>query len=463
VRQFGLGPGDGPSGEDWRGPVSGARWIRGASITDWMPGPLSPLFETAFVPQAEVVMQDLCRELRLRLPRPFLAVIGGRLYLRGDSYLRPGLFLVPFTYFRFALRLERRWRAEWLPELRATSERWERDLEDLEDGDLLRGIDELARAGARYWRAAYLPRFAGFSEQLFTVYYSLIATNDDPHLAVLLGGTADVDGAIAARTAPHLDFVNPTAAELGAPTRAPFPSSAREDAAAAGARVNKRLGPVRRWLFGVLWRWARHWASLREESMLYMGYAWPPLRRVVAEWERRHGLEEGLAYFLRRDELNSSPDAATAVERRAQWRRRRRTPAPLMLPAPFRMLGLSMERYLAGGQAKGDEDLVRGVGVSPGVVSGRACVLFSPVDAHRMQPGGVLVAPLTNPAWTPLMASAVAIVTDTGGPLSHASIVAREFGVPAVVGTGDATWLLEHGTHITVDGNNGTVTRAPQQ
>ena len=121
-----------------------------------------------------------------------------------------------------------------------------------------------------------------------------------------------------------------------------------------------------------------------------------------------------------------------------------------------------MERYLAGGRAKGDEDLVRGVGVSPGLASGRACVLFSPADADRMEPGGVLVAPLTNPAWTPLMAVAAAIVTDTGGPLSHASIVAREFGVPAVVGTGDATCLIEHGTQITVDGDNGTVTRTTQ-
>ena len=463
MRPFDLGSGDESPAEDWTGPVPGARWIRGASITDWMPGPLSPLFETTFVPQAEVVMQDLCRELRLRLPKPFLAVIGGRLYLRGDSYLRPSLFLVPFTYFRFALRLERRWRAEWLPELRATSERWERDPEGLGDGELLRGIDELARAGARYWRAAYIPRFAGFSEQIFTIYYELIATSDDPHPAVLLGGTADVDGAIAARTAPHLDFVNPTAAELDTSARGPFPSSTSEDAAAAAGRIGDRLGPAQRRLFNVIWRWARHWASLREESMLYMGYAWPPLRRLVAEWERRNGLEKGLAYFLRRDELHSPPDSAAAAERQAQWRRRRHTPAPLMLPAPFRMLGLSMDRYLAGGRAKGDDDLVRGVGVSPGIASGRACVLFSPVDADRMEPGGVLVAPLTNPAWTPLMASAAAIVTDTGGPLSHASIVAREFGVPAVVGTGDATWLIEHGTQITVDGDRGTVRRTEER
>ena len=458
MRTFGLGSDGESSGEDWTGPVPGARWVRGASITDWMPGPLSALFETTFVPQAEIVMQDLCHELRLRLPRPFLAVIGGRLYLRADSYLRPGLFLVPFMYFRFALRLERRWRAEWLPELRAASERWEREPHELDDDEVLRGIDELAWAGARYWRAAYLPRFAGFAEQLFTIFYSMVAREDDPHPGVLFGGTADVGGAIAARTAPHLDFVNATAAELNAPVLE-RPRSTRNDAAAAAAQVAERLGPVRRRLFGALWRWARHWSSLREESMLYMGYAWPPLRRLVAEYERRHGLEEGLGYFLRREELSSSPDGGKAVKRQAQWRRRRQEPAPLMLPVPFRMLGLSMERVLAGGRAKGDKDLVRGVGVSPGIASGRACVLFSPEEAERMESGGILVAPLTNPAWTPLMSVAAAIVTDTGGPLSHSSIVAREFGVPAVVGTGDATCLIEHGSQITVDGDHGTVTR----
>lgn len=428
-----------------------------------MPGPLSPLFETTFVPQAEVVMQDLCRDLHLRLPRPFLAVIGGRLYLRGDSFFSAGLLLVPFSYLRFVIRLERRWRDEWLPELRATADKWEADPGDLGDADVLSGIDELTRAGARYWRAAYLPRFAGISEQLFTSYYRLVATDDDPHVAVLLGGTANVAAAVSARTAAHLDFVNPTAAELDQPGHQPSIAPRGPDAVTAAATVTKRLGLLRRWLFVSLWRWARHWARLREESMLYMGYAWPPLRILVAEYERRQGLADGLAYFLRRDELEGTvPHASTtAAERRAVWQRRRHAGAPLMLPAPFRMLGINIERYLAGGRSEGD-GVIRGVGVSPGSVTARACVVFSPADADRMESGGVLVAPLTNPAWIPLMAIASAIVTDTGGPLSHASIVAREFGIPAVVATGDATNLLEHNCTVTVDGDSGTVTLASE-
>ena len=71
--------------------------------------------------------------------------------------------------------------------------------------------------------------------------------------------------------------------------------------------------------------------------------------------------------------------------------------------------------------------------------------------------GDVLVAKLTTPAWTPLFARVAAIVTDVGGPLSHGSIVAREYGIPAVLGTGNATQLIQDGQTITVDGDNGMV------
>jgi pyruvate,water dikinase len=75
-----------------------------------------------------------------------------------------------------------------------------------------------------------------------------------------------------------------------------------------------------------------------------------------------------------------------------------------------------------------------------------------------MRPGDVLVALLTTPAWTPLFAMASAIVTDIGGPLSHSSIVAREYGIPAVLGTGVATRRIRSRQTIRVDGGAGTVT-----
>jgi phosphoenolpyruvate synthase/pyruvate phosphate dikinase len=79
-------------------------------------------------------------------------------------------------------------------------------------------------------------------------------------------------------------------------------------------------------------------------------------------------------------------------------------------------------------------------------------------DFTRMRPGNVLVASATTPAWTPLFAMAAAIVTDIGGPLSHGSIVAREYGIPAVMGTGIATRRIRDGQTVTVDGGAGVVT-----
>jgi pyruvate,water dikinase len=86
-----------------------------------------------------------------------------------------------------------------------------------------------------------------------------------------------------------------------------------------------------------------------------------------------------------------------------------------------------------------------------------ARVLHGPQDFDRMRPGDVLVAGTTTPAWTPLFAMASAVVTDIGGPLSHGSIVAREYGIPAVMGTGVATKRIRDGQTITVDGGAGTV------
>jgi pyruvate,water dikinase len=91
-------------------------------------------------------------------------------------------------------------------------------------------------------------------------------------------------------------------------------------------------------------------------------------------------------------------------------------------------------------------------------VTAPARLLAGPEDFATMQPGEVLVARMTTPAWTPLFAMASAVVTDVGGPLSHSSIVAREYGIPAVLGTGVATQRLASGQLIHVDGDAGTVT-----
>ncbi|MFC5823773.1 PEP/pyruvate-binding domain-containing protein [Nonomuraea insulae] len=113
--------------------------------------------------------------------------------------------------------------------------------------------------------------------------------------------------------------------------------------------------------------------------------------------------------------------------------------------------------YDAHGAAAPVSDTVTGFPGAPGVVEGIARVISGPEDGERLKPGEILVTTLTNVGWTPMFPRAAAVVTDMGAPLSHASIVARELGIPAVVGTGNATMRLHDGDRIRVDGERGTV------
>jgi pyruvate,water dikinase len=98
-----------------------------------------------------------------------------------------------------------------------------------------------------------------------------------------------------------------------------------------------------------------------------------------------------------------------------------------------------------------------GIAGCPGVARGRARVVLDPLDPRGLAPGDVLGAPITDPAWTPLFVAAEAVVVDVGAELSHAIIVARELGIPAVVSVTGATRSISDGAVLEVDGNAGVV------
>ena len=102
-------------------------------------------------------------------------------------------------------------------------------------------------------------------------------------------------------------------------------------------------------------------------------------------------------------------------------------------------------------------DTLKGVSGSNGTAVGRVCIIHSPAEFYKMKKGDILVCELTDPEWTPLFSLASAVVADTGSSLSHAAIVAREFGIPAVLGVGFATTSFKDGQTIKVDGDRGTV------
>ena len=111
------------------------------------------------------------------------------------------------------------------------------------------------------------------------------------------------------------------------------------------------------------------------------------------------------------------------------------------------------------GAADSADGSLKGMSASPGLVEGVARVIFSPDQIGEIQEGEILVAPLTAPSWAPIFGKIAATVTDTGGMMSHAAIVCREYGLPAVTGTSFATSTIKTGDRIRVDGNTGVVTK----
>ena len=109
-----------------------------------------------------------------------------------------------------------------------------------------------------------------------------------------------------------------------------------------------------------------------------------------------------------------------------------------------------------------DGAIAHGTPASPGRATGRVRVVRDSSRFDEFENGEILVAPLTAPAWTDLFGRAAAVVTDVGSAFAHASIIAREYGIPAVVGCGDATSRLKDGQIVTVDGSTGNVELAAQ-
>jgi pyruvate,water dikinase len=217
---------------------------------------------------------------------------------------------------------------------------------------------------------------------------------------------------------------------------------------------------------------AQKYAPLREDGLADVGLSYPLLRKMLREIGSRlvaSGMIEQTddVFWLIKDELEEAVNiidrgmsladqTKVIAHRKAVLRAARKASPPMALPQ-IKVFGIDLMALKSAGRKKAKGHALKGVAASPGIVSAPACVLHGPQDFAKMNVGDVLVASLTTPAWTPLFARASAVVTDIGGPLSHGSIVAREYGIPAVLGTGIATTRIQPGQIITVNGNDGFV------
>ncbi|NUP61659.1 MAG: phosphoenolpyruvate synthase [Nonomuraea sp.] len=210
---------------------------------------------------------------------------------------------------------------------------------------------------------------------------------------------------------------------------------------------------VRRWVAA-----ARAGIAFREDSHFSFTMPLPVLRRSLLELGGRLR-EAGLldrtedVFHLRLEELEAIEDVNRVPETYRERVRARAVKREELEGVPL------IDPTLIFPVRESGDALVTGAPASGGRATGTVKVIAGPAEFGKLGDGDVLVCPYTNPSWTPLFQRAAAVVVDTGGVASHAAIVAREYGIPAVMGTGRGTSVLADGQLVTVNGGAGTVTK----
>jgi pyruvate,water dikinase len=477
-----------PDPVDWTPPRPGW-WLRNFRLGELLPEPVTPLFVDWLLPALDAGIAAATRaETGVAMcprwlvqhgwyytaPRP-RPVDGGRSAHRLVGRL-PALVLLlvrPDLVPRELARRTAEWRDELLPRYRARVAAGAAAVEDAGPADLIRTVDEVAAVAGEYlWSTWVLAGSQWKIEAALGRFLRRHAPGVDPRL--LVAGLPGAEPEPAAGDIASADWYWPPAGSAG-PVR---PDDgryralvARRHAAelAAGTAVAGR--PWLRRRYRRLLATAQHYAVVREQQTRQAALAWPLLRRcVVRLGERIAGLDDPAdVFFLTRDELVGAlgggsgggivPLLERVAARRYAWQRQRRLAAPLELgrpPAPVaKLLGWLLRDNRSG--AVPPDAIVVGQAASPGRATGAVRILTDPAALDTLRPGEVLVARAATPAFTPGFALAAAVVTDGGTVAAHASLIAREYGIPAVVATGDATARLRTGLVVTVDGTAGVV------
>jgi pyruvate,water dikinase len=312
---------------------------------------------------------------------------------------------------------------------------------------LLSGEDDGAAAQA--FRAAFAAHLDLFGHQLASFDLSLPTLADDPRPVL----TA-IQTYISGKESPYIRQ-----------------QRMQDEGEAAIAAAEARLSAPASRKFHQLLSTAQQAACTREDALFDVGLAWTPMHRTALELGRRLVDRGALAqpadvFWLNLGEIKAALEgpnppgslSAPVALRQANNRAWTGADVPYLLPLGSRPAFWWKWIFPTPElNRQPDAHTVVGLGVSPGKVTGVARVVHSLDEVQRIQAGEILVTRSTTPAWTPLFARLGGLVTDLGGPLAHGSIVAREYGIPAVMGTGSATQRIKDGQIITVDGTAGRV------
>ena len=379
--------------------------------------------------------------------------------------------------------LDRQWREVHLPGYRQRVADAEAEAPTAPPDRLVQLIDTLGRdAGIYLWYLAIVGGSAWKMEACLTRFarqhLADVLPEEQGGAQVLLRGLPGTQPVDVGHAVLSVDWYHPVASELShpSPTAGSRDRHAQlaEQRAAAEQACRAKLAQQPRLLaeFEQLLRVNQRYAVIREEQARDFTLAWPVLRTCVRRLGEHLAVTGILTdredvFFCTRAEVaarlagHGKPlEPETLAERRQRWQHQRGLAAPLTLGTPVRLIGDVIDRAVE--EARGPREVPAGVIVGHPASAGRATgpvhIVHGPDDFDGFGDGDVLVAKATAPAWTPLFGKAAAVVTDGGTLAAHASLVAREYGIPAVVGTGDATTRLSPGQLVTVDGAAGTVT-----
>jgi pyruvate,water dikinase len=482
-----------PDPVTWTPPTPGY-WMRNLRLGEWLPEPMTPLFADWLLERLDHGEQQATRDqVGAALPFPH-ATINGWYYLATPP-LSPRTILTALLegrgrllrFMRYAVLgpsrdpvaadrrllagLAEQWHKDLLPRYQRLVQAGEQQLQTASPQQLAAIIDQVgAAAGEQLWSLAVVGGSAWKMEGALARFYRQhLATTVDASVQHLLAGLSGTQPDLPAHAVQSLDWAHPTAGELGWPP--PRPSDRHRELAARREAMTAQcvalLGdrPQLQARFQALLAVAQRYVSIREQQARQLTLGWPLLRRCVLRLGQTlharaviHQAED--VFFLTRAELDTrAPLQELVHRRRATWERQRRLLAPLTIGRPPRLLAKELLAVVDAARttSPAPQDAIIGQPASPGRATGPVRIVHGPGDFDHFQPGEVLVARATAPAWTPLFARAVAVVTDGGTLAAHASLVAREYGIPAVVATGDATARLDDGQVVTVDGGAGTI------
>jgi len=482
-----------PDPVSWTPPRDGW-WMRNFRLGEWLPEPVTPLFADWLLPVLERgTAVALRRDLGMPV-RPVSIIVNGWYYTSppprpaedglGWWLLRhPRALLRMAGVVRFIARpdlasaaLDRRaryWREELLPRYRHAVTKAAPTVASA-SGATLVGIVETVGgiAGEYLWSTWTVAGSQWKIEARLSRFCRRHLPDLDVDGAVLTAGLPGAEPDLPGHAVHSLDWFWPTAGEADRPRPAFDATAVHADLAArrreAAERCRAALAhrPRRRRRFARLLALAQRYAVVREQQTRALSLGWPLLRacalRLGDHLTDRGAIEQSTdVFFCTRAEIDAAlrerVDPGQEInERQATWQRQRRLTAPFQIGHPPR-LAAGISARMHGTPGAPGHALAAGQGASPGRATGVVRIILDPADGDRLQPGDILVTRTTTPAWTPLLAIAGAVVTDIGTLAAHACLVAREFGIPAVVGTGDSTGRLHDGQTVTVDGNTGTV------